>query len=464
MNQIFEPGNLLDVVSGVPGISWPAIPNLRASQLLALQFQLEQSQWLPPEEIERRQIRQLGILLNHAYQAVPFYRERLEGAGLIPGRIKGPGDWRKIPLLKRVDIQSAGKSLLATKAPKEHGAPGYSTTSGSSGAPVTVVGTAVTRLFWNAFILRQHLWHRRNFTLKLATIRHFDEPHSNEVQIVTDNWGSGTVGIVATGPAVSLNIREPVAEQADWLERQNPGYLLSYPSNLFALARHFTESGRQLTKLREVRSFGEILEPHVRVACREAWGVPVTDAYSSQEVGYMAMQCPQHEYYHVQSEGVLIEVLDEHGNPCQPGEIGRVVVTSLHNFRMPLLRYDIGDFAEVGESCDCGRGLPVLKRIVGRQRNMFRLPSGEQFWPTFDFGGTPKDLPPIRQFQVVQRSQEEVEAILVVFRPLSDDEEQRIKSLLTRSLRHPFQIKLTYTDNIPPGPTGKYEDFRSDVP
>src|SRR6185295_14515719 len=99
------------------------------------------------------------------------------------------------------------------------------------------------------------------------------------------------------------------------------------------------------------------------------WGVGVVDVYSSEECGQIALQCPEHEQYHVQSESVLVEVLDDEGRPCAPGTIGRVVLTTLQNFAMPLIRYDIGDFAEPGPACPCGRALPVLTRIVGRVRN-----------------------------------------------------------------------------------------------
>ena len=128
----------------------------------------------------------------------------------------------------------------------------------------------------------------------------------------------------------------------------------------------------RLPGLREVRTLGEASTPDLRALCREAWGVPLVDVYSAEEVGYIALQCPEHEHYHVQAESVLVEILDERGAPAPPGETGRVVVTDLHNFAMPLVRYEIGDYAEVGEPCACGRGLPVLRRIVGRVRNMLR--------------------------------------------------------------------------------------------
>src|SRR3546814_12850457 len=89
--------------------------------------------------------------------------------------------------------------------------------------------------------------------------------------------------------------------------------------------------------------------------------------YSTHEFGYLAFQCPQHDHYHVQAEAALVEVLNEAGKPCRPGEIGQVVTTPLLNFAMPMISYAVGDLAEVGPPCPGGRGLQVRKRILGRK-------------------------------------------------------------------------------------------------
>src|SRR6185312_7578839 len=112
-------------------------------------------------------------------------------------------------------------------------------------------------------------------------------------------------------------------------------------------------------------------------------GIPLVDCYGCQEAGYVAIQCPEYAHYHVQGEMSLVEVLREDGAPCRPGETGRVVITPLHSFAMPLLRYDLGDYAEVGEPCPCGRGLPVLRQIYGRKKETLTLPSGERRYSVF---------------------------------------------------------------------------------
>jgi phenylacetate-CoA ligase len=184
--------------------------------------------------------------------------------------------------------------------------------------------------------------------------------------------------------------------------------------------------------------------------------------YSVQETGYLALQCPEHAHYHVQGEGVLLEVLDAAGRTCAPGEVGRVVVTPLHNFAMPLIRYDIGDYAEVGERCACGRGLPVLNRILGRVRNMVTLPSGERYWPPV-YGERYREVAPIRQFQIVQKSLERLEVKLVADRELTAAEQGKLRDLIHQRIRYPFELTFTYHDEIPRGPGGKYEDFKSEL-
>lgn len=451
----------------VPGNAWPIIPNQNSARMLSLLFQLEQSQWLSADDFEQVQRRQLGTLIHHAYMTSPFYRKRLDEAGLSPDRIRTPEDWRKIPLLTRDVWQMAGPELYSTNPPPQHGKTSQLFTSGSTGKPVMVITNALTQLFWNAFTVRDHLWHRRNFSGKLAAIRFVsgnacDPPHGKMGQ----NWGPATADVVKTGPSATLHIKAGIDQQVPWLIEQNAEYLITYPSDVYALARFAEDRGIRFPSLREIRTFGEILEPHVREIVHRVLGLKIVDMYSSQEVGYIALQCPEHEHYHVQSENVLLEVINEKGEPCQPGEIGRVVVTALHNFATPIIRYQIGDYAEVGSPCPCGRGLPVLNRIVGRQRNMLVLPNGELRWPSIEVDTAlqgEQEIPPIQQFQVIQRSLEEIEAVLVTPRELTDAEKKLLIDWFEASFGWRFDVKFTYVDHIPSSPTGKFEDFRSDI-
>lgn len=195
---------------------------------------------------------------------------------------------------------------------------------------------------------------------------------------------------------------------------------------------------------------------------REAWGVEIVDSYSSEELGYIALQCPEHEHYHVQMESLIVEVLDENGMPCGVGEVGQVAVSTLHNFAMPLLRYASGDYAEVGAPCGCGRGLPVLTRILGRQRNMLLKPDGGRYWPSFP-SEVWADIAPIEQFQVIQRDLDNLELRIVALRELTLAEGAALLAALRDALGSDYRITLVRLAQIPRAAGGKYEDFICEV-
>jgi phenylacetate-CoA ligase len=439
------------VRSALPGILWPPIPSAEGALALALQFELERSQWLEPRRLLECQLRQLEAVLEHAWRTVPFYREHWGGA-YEPGQPISAERFARLPLLRRKDLQRGFDALRSTDIPRAHGPVAEVRTSGSTGAPVRVLKTGLVEIWWRAFTLRDHVWHRRDLAAKLAAIRVGASPGRGE------GWGPATSPWLAGGEAVTLPAATDVHAQLEWLEREQPDYLLTHPSNLAALARAALARGVRLPRLREARTSGEALGEDVRDLCRRAWGVAVKDMYSASEVGYIALQCPEHEHYHVQAEGVLVEVLDERGEPCLPGSCGRIVVTSLHNFAMPLVRYELGDLAEPGPPCACGRSLPVLRRILGRVRHLLVLPDGRRIWPSFNTRAFP-EIAPVLQHQFVQKGPELIEARLVTARPLTAEEEASLRRHLLAALPARFEIRFLYLERIARGPGGKFEDF-----
>ncbi len=443
------------IESALPGTAWPAVPAPDAAALLALHYQFEHTQWLAADALSALQLTQLASVAAHAYATVPHYRERW--AGLYDP--SAPLTWEafaRLPLLTRSDLQTRFELMKSVRIPAQHGAVVEARTSGSTGTPVCVLKTAVCGLAWRAFTLRDHAWHRRDLGGKLAAIRH------GVARAEGDGWGGATQGAVRTGRAATFPVTADVGEQLDWLQSQNPDYLLSHPTNLAALAQLSMERGVRLPRLREARTSGEIVSAEVRKLCRAAWNVGVSDMYSSNELGYIALQCPDTGCYHVMAEGVVVEVLDDTGKSCKPGMIGRVVATALNNFATPLLRYEIGDFAEVGAPCRCGRGLPALSRIIGRVRNMLVMANGKRFWPGFGLRGLTGELR-IRQHQLVQKSRELIEVRLVADAPLDAAQEGRLRRQLLSKLPPEFRVNVVYCDAIPRSAGGKFEDFVSEV-
>jgi phenylacetate-coenzyme A ligase PaaK-like adenylate-forming protein len=443
------------IVSAIPGIGWPAIPSPGAGAVLALLDQLEQTQWLPAVALVERQLAQLQPLLRHAHANVPWYRRAWAGR-FDPAAALRYDTFAALPLLTRRDVQENFDALRSARMPNGHGELTERRTSGSTGAPVRFLSTGLASLFWNAFTLRDHRWQHRDLAGKLAVVRRETEPSA------ATSWGPATAGVVATGPAVAHSIRADVDTLLDWLHAEQPEYLYTYPSLVRDLALQAQARGVVLSHLREVRTLAESLPADLRELVQATWRVPVTDVYSASETGYLALQCPEQDHYHVQAEGVLLEILNDHGAPCGPGEVGRVVVTALHNFAMPLLRYDIGDYAEVGAACPCGRGLPVLTRILGRVRNTLVTADGKRYWPAFGTRAL-MEVAPIRQHQFVQKTVDLIEARLVVATPLTQAQEQAVRERIASQLPSGMQLSIVYRERLERSASGKFEDFLSEI-
>ncbi len=436
-------------------VVWPAISKPADAALFALAFQFEQSEWWDPQSLLCNQLLQLEKLLVHAMTSVPLYEDRLdEVRGLEPGALT-LDRFRRLPVLTRTDVQEAGNTHMSSALPAAHGAKMTVSTSGSTGRPVRVQTTTLCRLFHGALNLRYHSWHARDLRAKVAALRRVHKKPGGEGP---QPWAPG----YTTGPMVSLDVGATFGEQLAWLVDQRARYLLTYPSNLWGLLAESKTTGSKPESLHQVITYGEVVPEALRPACEDLWGAPLVDSYSAQEIGAIAFQCPTAPHYHVQSENVLVEIVDSAGAPCEPGSLGRVLVTDLHNFATPLIRYEVGDFAEWGHDCGCGRGLPVIHRIQGRTRGLLTLPSGERFCPRFLTEEFAFSLG-IRQLQVVQLSLQRVDVRVAVAAPLSSSDERVLERSIGQTLQHPFELRIEYVDHVPRDPSGKFEEFRSEI-
>ncbi len=447
------------------GAVFPSVPRTQAAVLLAVQQQLGDSQFFAADVLQMRQFEQIATLVAHIDRHVPYYGLSLRRVGIRPGEPITNAMWQQVPVLTRRALQDAGETLFATSVPASHGEIGDLTTSGTSGLSVQIRHTGLHQLYLQSFELREEMWHQRDLQGRSIGIRR-DETRrdfSGKVHLRRlPDWGGPVATVYPTGLSAILDYRSTVEDQVAAVQAEAPAYLTAYPSVLIELLRHCRANGLSLPGLKGVRTVREVLSPETRALTRELLGVGITDVYSCAEAGALALQCPEHGAYHLQQENALIEVLDDDGQPCMPGMIGRVVVTPLHNFAMPLLRYEIGDLAEVGEPCPCGRTLPVIARIVGRARDMLTLPDGGKRYPYYGHNALVA-IRAIRQHQVIQRSVYDIEIKLVVSRPLTAEEEGRIKAIATGGMGHPFAITLSYVDEIRREPSGKYAEFRSDL-
>ena len=434
---------------------WPPILTANQAQIMTGLMTISRTQWLAADIIEQRQLVQAVGTAHFASEQTNYYAKSFKGIDFR--RIKTLNDWRSLPILTRLDIQANDEEMLAKAWPQGEKPLEWLYTSGSTGVPLRVKTSVQAQYFISLLLLREHEWQKRNLKQKSGTVRYI----AKEDRVSIDHWSPNLKEFVTTGPAVGLSIKISPEEQLRWLAEEKPEYFLTYPSNLQELASLAAKQNITFPYLRELRTMGEIVTPKLRHDCAQVFKVPLVDNYSSQEVGYIALQCPTHPpSLHVQSENILLEVVREDGSPCEIGEIGQVVITALHNHAMPIIRYATGDLAELGPPCPCGRGLPVLHKIVGRVRNMFTLANGSKIWPTIA-DGVFKEIGVINQFQVIQKTLTSFTVKLVASQTLTTAQEELFKDAVFHKIDSNLDIVIEYHDKLERSSGGKFHEFMS---
>ena len=449
--------SVLDLMqSNVPGIAWPPIVREPVAGLATMLAVLDRTQWMKRRDLVEAQYRQLHVLAAHLARESKQFARRLSDAGLTPADLGSEEGLRRLPVLQRRDLQIPAAELHCASIPQAHGPLGESRTSGSTGEPVVIRRTAVNQLVWRATNIRSQLWQGADFAKRTSAIR----PQFQGYSINADR-GPPINQLFKTGPVQAIPITTDIKQQAALLREFKPDNLIIYPTNLDHLTRHIRQHGGAPEGLSWVHTIGETLSLRVRKQAEDILGARVADKYSSQEAGLIAAECPDSGLYHVIAENLIVEVLKEDGSPCRIGDSGRLVVTDLLNFATPVVRYNIRDYAELGGACPCGRGLPTLKRILGRERNLVTKPDGTRNWPLVGFHQF-RDIAPIQQYQFIQHDLEHIEVRLVSEAPLSRAQEGKLAVVIKAALEHDFTLTFNYFEGeLPRGTNGKFEEFVS---
>ncbi len=440
---------------------WPIVPVPIAGQVLAVTNQILANEWRRPAQIRARQLKSLQILIAHAARYSPFHAKRFRAAGLKPGDVKSLDDLRRLPKMTRLDTQKGFDAIRCTALPKGTQFVTTKETSGSSGIPARVMYTNGRVFMWAAATLRSMLWAGMNLSDRTSAIRPIciiEAPEAHQPQgLAMSGWGGAIGQCFESSPSFGMNIQMSVPEQAEFLQRTNPQCLVTYPSIIDELIVYMEKRGMTLPDLRIVQTLSEVLTEGTIRRVHEKWGVPHLDVYSTVETGNIASTCPGGHGYHVHDEGVVVEVLDDDGEPCAPGETGQVLVTDLSNYGFPMIRYDVGDCATMGEPgpCPCGRGLTRLKSVDGRMWGRLVATDGTRLCSTFVSGGIVA-IPNLHQYRIVQREQGCAEVFIVAAPEFDAADELELKETLQARVEGLLTLTLTRVERIERLPNGKH--------
>ena len=164
------------------------------------------------------------------------------------------------------------------------------------------------------------------------------------------------------------------------LRRLRPDVLVGLPGMLNRLTAAELAGALETVRPRFLVVGGEVTTPAMRARLGRTFGAPVYETYGSHECPLIAAECPWSGTLHACEDAVLVEVLRD-GRPVEPGEQGEVVVTNLHAYAMPFIRYRIGDLATLAPSCACGSPFTALGAVQGRMIDYFPLPDGRLLHP-----------------------------------------------------------------------------------
>lgn len=447
----------------LPGMAWPPVPAVEVSQIWAAYLTLNQTQWLDASEIEQHQFRQLKSLLQHCWDHVPFYRRRFEEAGLSPTTIRDWSDFRRLPPLPRSVYRKNAASAQARQLPPNMKRTSSTATSGTTGEPIDVPLTNTVSFWWHAFYLRDLEWCGIDPRGRLAVIRPLKLANNESQGMRRRCWSALLDPLIESGELYAMTFDQSPARYLSWLQEVDPDYLLSFPSMLELLAGLVRERRVVFRNLRAIQSISETLTDEARSLIESAFGVPVKDTYSCCEAGYLASPCPNQPGYHIHSENVVLEIVDDQGEPCPPGTTGRVLITTLHNFLAPFIRYDVGDTARLADGpCRCGRGLPLLAHIDGKVRPVFRLADGRTRH-TSVLAGYLRRVGGHHQHQVIQKSFDRFVLRLVPDQTWSPDHPERFRQSFRDLFGPNVQVDIELRESLERTAGGKLLCFVCEV-
>ncbi len=412
-------------------------------------------------------------ILRHAARYVPYYTETFNEVGLSLTSVDAD-DLKRIPILSRAILQERFDQLRATALPRGHKPSLTAKTSGSTGEPVKVLHSDVSWRMFSLLKQREYRWYRFDPSGKLALLRELEELDQLEVGSESDQASADRVHswpyvghYFETGPCVGLPYTHGVEDQLAWLETERPRYLTSMPATLEHLALACRDSGLPV-QLSGVLAISQQLTTNARGLIERVFGVPIRQNYGLNEVGLVAVRCPEGGRYHVHAEHCHVEIVDDAGEACTPGDVGRLIVTCLTNAAMPLIRYDTGDLAQaVDGPCPCGRTLPTFGDVVGRYRQIVSLPDGTwQQWESIEraVAEMPDDLArPLRQYQLHQSLDGRFRLRLAVRGELDDRCLTRLRDAWSSAATGPTPaLDIAVVESIPIEQGRKFESFTSD--
>lgn len=418
---------------------------------------VNENQYWSDEQIHDYQLERLKIIIAHAYENVRFYQEHMRKMGMEPNDFTSIKDLQHFPLIDKYFIAQNHQDFIATNYLKFK--PMERSTGGTTGVPFKYYNdTGSWGLNW-ATKIRTFSWGNYNYgTDKVIEFKGGSMLRKGAFSPKVLFWrflqNSFTV------PIMNMT-NESMREIYKLIKKKNISVLRGYPSSLYTFAKYLDVIGERYD-MNGIFTTAEMLYDYQRDIIEKVFSCKIIDAYGCGDGMAGANQCEHHDKYHVNIETSYMELLDDAGNNVTSGEEGEVVLTSLHGFAMPFIRYKPGDIAIKGSSnCGCGRSLPVLDKIIGRSSDLIELPNGRILnGLSIPFESWSDE---IERFQLIQEEKDILVLNLVPKPSFSRQHEQKIRDLLEYNAGEGIRIIINQVDHIEQTGAGKFRYIISKV-
>ncbi len=413
--------------------------------------------------------RTLRFVVRSASENIAAYSRLLNAAGISVEHFQGSEDLPRLPIVAREKLML--DTPISHRISRRADPPRLVSrlTSGSDGMPVQVFMSRTEALFRKLVLFRA--WrHVVPFRLPCTVI---------DVGVTPDL--PDTLAVSWHGP-IRL-VRVPLSRigglNPDLLQRYRPVVLGGYPSSLLLLAERLARlhACPPLPSLQMVASRGEILHESARRSLEESFRCLVADFYNCEEVGNIAWQCPaESNRLHINTDACVVEVVDESDVPVAAGVNGRILVTSLYNCTMPLIRYELQDlghiFPATGTPCKCGSKLPAMGLIQGREDDILILSDGTRASPRWLATALEQSVAqvredalenvPFRRYEIVQDAPKHVTIRIVP----ATEEEDRVQQSILRAFREidaGMDCTVELVSGLPSAASGKARKVRRET-
>lgn len=410
---------------------------------------LERSQWLPPEEIRALQERKLQALLRHAYDRTPFYRQVFDQVNVRPEDVHSLDDLHRLPIITKDQVRASfPDGIIADNVERDRLIP-YSS-SGSTGEPFQFVMTRGEKAQRWADLFRFWRWTGWDFGVPYAIVER--GAHLAFKSNPLASWVERNLTRVLHLPAFEV-LEGNLDAYVKRVRHFSPRIIRGYSASVAQLAEHLAAQN-EFFPLRAALTTGETLLPEQRAVIAERFQCPVFDGYGGEGME-IAFECERHSGWHINAEGLIVEIVDDGGHPLPPGELGQVVLTNLNNHAMPFIRYNIQDLAALGdESCACERGLPLLSRLEGRLVDVLTAPNGRRLVVQF-FTRLFRAVEGVNQFQIVQKGDDLLMVKVLPTEAFGSEQRDFIEREVRTYIDDSMTVQLELVERIPSTTAGK---------